>query len=53
LKFKAVILDLSLPDLGGFGLMKDLAANTIGMSVVLVSGSDIELCTRPKFLAMA
>ena len=30
LKFKAVILDLALPDLDGFGVMKDLATNTIG-----------------------
>ena len=41
LKFKAVILDLSLPDLDGFGLMENLAATTIGMSIVLMSGHDL------------
>ena len=41
MKFKAVILDLSLPDLDGFGLMENLAATTIGMSIVLMSGHDL------------
>ena len=41
LKFKVVILDLSLPDLDGFGLMENLAATTIGMSIVLMSGHDL------------
>lgn len=40
LKFKAIILDLSLPDIDGFELMENLAANTIGMSIVLMSGHD-------------
>lgn len=38
LKFKTIILDLSLPDIDGFDLMDKLAADTIGVSVLLISG---------------
>ena len=38
LKFKTIILDLSLPDIDGFDLMDKLAADTIGVSLLLISG---------------
>jgi len=38
LKFKTVILDLSLPDIDGFDLMDKLAADTIDLPVLLISG---------------
>jgi FixJ family two-component response regulator len=37
-KFKSIILDLSLPDIDGFELMDVLAAQSPGMSIVLMSG---------------
>jgi FixJ family two-component response regulator len=40
LKFKTIILDLSLPDIDGFDLMDKLASDTNSMSVVLISGHD-------------
>jgi DNA-binding response OmpR family regulator len=40
LRFKTIVLDLSLPDIDGFDLMDKLAADTIGMSIVLMSGHD-------------
>jgi FixJ family two-component response regulator len=40
-KFKTIILDLSLPDIDGFDLMDKLAEETVGMSVVLMSGHDL------------
>lgn len=36
--FKAVIMDLSLPDIDGFDLMEQLAVDNKGLSVVLMSG---------------
>ena len=39
--FKAILLDLSLPDIDGFDLMDKLAEDSIGMSVVLMSGHDL------------
>ncbi len=38
LKFKTIILDLSLPDIDGFEIMDRLAAEAIGISVLLISG---------------
>jgi DNA-binding response OmpR family regulator len=40
MQFKAIILDLSLPDIDGFDLMDTLAASTIGLSIVVMSGRD-------------
>lgn len=40
LKFKSIILDLSLPDIEGFDLMDKLAEKCAGMSVLLISGHD-------------
>ena len=40
LKFKSIILDLSLPDIDGFDLMDKLAQKCAGMSIVLISGHD-------------
>jgi FixJ family two-component response regulator len=37
-RFKTCILDLSLPDIDGFDLMDKLAADMVGMSVLLISG---------------
>ena len=41
LNFKAIILDLSLPDIDGFDLMDQLAAKYIGMSILLMSGHQL------------
>jgi DNA-binding response OmpR family regulator len=38
LKFKTIILDLSLPDIDGFEIMDRLATEAIGISVLLISG---------------
>ena len=38
--FKAIILDLSLPDLDGFDVMTMLADNYSGVPVLLISGHD-------------
>jgi FixJ family two-component response regulator len=43
LSFKTIVLDLSLPDVDGFDLMDKLAADNIGMSIVLMSGHDIAI----------
>lgn len=40
-KFKAIILDLSLPDIDGFEIMEKLASDFIGLSIVLMSGHDL------------
>ena len=40
LKFKSIILDLSLPDIEGFDLMDKLAQKCAGMPIVLTSGHD-------------
>jgi hypothetical protein len=40
LKFKSIILDLSLPDIDGFDLMDKLAQKCAGMPIVLISGHD-------------
>ena len=39
--FKAVILDLSLPDICGFDLMDKLAADRLESAILLMSGHDI------------
>jgi FixJ family two-component response regulator len=39
-KFKSIVLDLSLPDIGGFDIMDNLAADAIGSSVLVMSGHD-------------
>ena len=39
-KFRAVILDLSIPDIDGFELMAKLAANLVSMPILLMSGRD-------------
>lgn len=36
--FKAVIMDLSLPDIDGFDLMEQLAVDNKGLPIVLMSG---------------
>ena len=41
LKFNAIILDLSLPDIDGFEIMEHLADKTGGMSVLLMSGHNL------------
>jgi two-component system response regulator CiaR len=48
LKFKAIILDLSLPDIDGFDLMDKLAADAIGLSIVLMSGHDLATVRAAK-----
>jgi CheY-like chemotaxis protein len=40
-QFKTIILDLSLPDIDGFQIMDKLAEDTIGLSIVLISGHDL------------
>ena len=40
LKFRSIILDLSLPDIDGFELIDKLANRTIGMPILLMSGHD-------------
>jgi DNA-binding response OmpR family regulator len=46
--FKAIILDLSLPDIDGFELMNTLAADAEGMSMVLMSGHDLAVLRAAK-----
>ena len=46
--FKAIILDLSLPDIDGFELMNTLAANAEGMPMVLMSGHDLAVLRAAK-----
>jgi CheY-like chemotaxis protein len=46
--FKAVILDLSLPDIDGFELMNTLAADAEGMPMVLMSGHDLAVVRAAK-----
>jgi CheY-like chemotaxis protein len=41
LKFKAIILDLSLPDMDGFEIMDRLADEALGVSLVLMSGHEM------------
>jgi FixJ family two-component response regulator len=48
LKFKIVILDLSLPDIDGFDMMERLASECIGMSLVLISGHDLGVVRAAK-----
>jgi DNA-binding response OmpR family regulator len=48
LNFKAVILDLSLPDIDGFEIMERIAAKYIGMSLVLMSGHDLATVRAAK-----
>jgi two-component system OmpR family response regulator len=48
LKFKAIILDLSLPDIEGFDLMDELASRNSGLSVVLMSGHDLAVVRAAK-----
>lgn len=48
LHFKAIILDLSLPDIDGFEIMDRIAAQYIGMSLVLMSGHDLSTVRAAK-----
>jgi two-component system OmpR family response regulator len=48
LNFKCIILDLSLPDIDGFDLMDKLAADTIGMSIVLMTGHNLATVRAAK-----
>jgi DNA-binding response OmpR family regulator len=48
LKFKAIVLDLSLPDVDGFELMDQLAAQRVGMSLVLMSGHSLATVRAAK-----
>jgi CheY-like chemotaxis protein len=41
LKFKAIILDLSLPEMDGFEIMDRLVDEAFGISLVLMSGHDL------------
>jgi CheY-like chemotaxis protein len=47
-QFKAIVLDLSLPDIDGFDLMDNLAEHAAGMSVVLMSGHDLATVRAAK-----
>jgi DNA-binding response OmpR family regulator len=51
--FKAIILDLSLPDIDGFDIMDMIAAEYIGMSLVLLSGHDLATMRAARFTATA
>ena len=46
--FKAIILDLTLPDIDGFELMNTLAADAEGMPMVLMSGHDLAVVRAAK-----
>lgn len=46
--FKAIILDLYLPDIDGFELMNTLAADAEGMPMVLMSGQDLAVVRAAK-----
>jgi DNA-binding response OmpR family regulator len=48
LNFKAIILDLSLPDIDGFDLMDRIATQYTGMSLVLMSGHDLATVRAAK-----
>jgi two-component system OmpR family response regulator len=47
-KFKAIVLDLSLPDIDGFEIMDRLAIDNIGLSIVLISGHDLAVVRAAK-----
>jgi two-component system, OmpR family, response regulator len=46
--FKAIVLDLSLPDIDGFELMDQLASKAKGPMVVLMSGHDLAVVRAAK-----
>jgi two-component system response regulator TctD len=48
LQFKAIVLDLSLPDIDGFELMDQLAAQRVCMSMVLMSGHNLATVRAAK-----
>jgi DNA-binding response OmpR family regulator len=48
LKFKTIILDLSLPDIDGFDLMDRLTVQAVGISLVLMSGRDLSILRAAK-----
>jgi two-component system response regulator TctD len=48
LNFKAIILDLSLPDIDGFDIMDRIAAQYVGMSLVLMSGHNLATVRAAK-----
>jgi DNA-binding response OmpR family regulator len=48
LKFKAIVLDLSLPDIDGFALMDQLVAQRVCMSLVLMSGHNLATVRAAK-----
>jgi two-component system OmpR family response regulator len=47
-KLKVIILDLTLPDIDGFGMMERLAVESMGMSIVLISGHDLGVVRAAK-----
>ena len=47
-KFNVIILDLSLPDIDGFDMMERLAVESMGMSIVLISGHDLSVVRAAK-----
>jgi FixJ family two-component response regulator len=53
MRFKSIVLDLSLPDIDGFDLMKDMALKARGMPVVLMSGHDISVVHAAKIYGNA
>ena len=42
-KLKTIVLDISLPDIDGFGVMDKLAEDFLGMPVLLISGHDFSV----------
>jgi DNA-binding response OmpR family regulator len=47
-KFKAIVLDLSLPDIDGFVLMDRLAADAVSVCLLLMSGHDLAIVRAAK-----
>ncbi len=48
LTFHTILLDLSLPDIDGFDLMEELAAQSPGLSLLLLSGHDLDVLSAAK-----
>lgn len=46
--FKAIVLDLSLPDMEGFDIMDKLASKGIGASILVTSGHDTAVVVASK-----
>jgi FixJ family two-component response regulator len=53
MQYKAIVLDLSLPDIDGFDLMQELASKAKGISLVLMSGHNIEIVSAAKIYGNA